>query len=303
MKRKTNEMVDCQLIAEHIPLIRIGDYTNNYTKMQWKCTTCDGAVTSTADKILNAGVRCSSPECAKRQPITNTRVDSWLLPFQVSRVSNVTNISSTTSLICNTCGHPWTSTPKSIMLWKVKGCPNCLQMTPISNESIDAYLSVEAPSISRTESVGTAKTKISWLCNKCDHTWRTTPNRITSQGTRCPKCSKSCRWSRVAITWLTNISNTSGHHIQHAENGGEYRIPNTRLFVDGFCEQTNTVYEFYGDQWHGNPTLYQPSDMCHPFNRRITAGELYAATTAREQQIERLGYAIISIWEHEYHAI
>lgn len=36
---------------------------------------------------------------------------------------------------------------------------------------------------------------------------------------------------------------------------GEYRIEGVGK-VDGFCEQTNTVYEYHGDYWHGNPDIY-----------------------------------------------
>ena len=35
-------------------------------------------------------------------------------------------------------------------------------------------------------------------------------------------------------------------HIQHASNGGEYKIPESRYFVDGYDASTNTVFEFHG---------------------------------------------------------
>lgn len=303
MKRKTNEIVDQQLIDNTIPLIRIDQYVNNHTKMKWRCTTCNNIVISTADKILNAGVRCASSTCTKKHPITNQRIDKLLLPFNVSRLSNTSTITTAITVNCNTCDHVWMATPKSIIQWTVKGCPNCLQLVPITNNSIDKFLSNNAPTIARLDDVSNARTKIKWQCLTCNHTWQTTPNKITSSKTGCPKCSKSCRWSQVAVKWLSDISDKIGQRIQHAENGGEYKIPKTKLFVDGFCAQTNTVYEFYGDQWHGNPELFEPSDNCHPFNKHLTARELYNATMLREKQIQNLGYNIISIWEHEYNAL
>ena len=36
------------------------------------------------------------------------------------------------------------------------------------------------------------------------------------------------------------------HSIQHAGNVGEYRIPGVGFFMDGYCQDTNTVYEFHG---------------------------------------------------------
>ena len=44
-------------------------------------------------------------------------------------------------------------------------------------------------------------------------------------------------------------------YIQHAINDKEYLIEGTRYHADGFCKDTNTIYEFHGDYWHGNPKL------------------------------------------------
>ena len=59
--------------------------------------------------------------------------------------------------------------------------------------------------------------------------------------------------------WLNYVS--SGVNIQHALNGGEKKltIDNKTYKVDGFCEKTNTVYEFYGCFWHGCPKCYKPN--------------------------------------------
>ena len=32
--------------------------------------------------------------------------------------------------------------------------------------------------------------------------------------------------------------------IQHALNGGEYKIHNSMYKADGYCKETNTIYEF-----------------------------------------------------------
>ena len=44
-------------------------------------------------------------------------------------------------------------------------------------------------------------------------------------------------------------------------NGGEKKltIDDKTYKVDGFCEKTNTVYEFYGCFWHGCPNCYKPN--------------------------------------------
>ena len=35
----------------------------------------------------------------------------------------------------------------------------------------------------------------------------------------------------------------------------QFRVPDTNFYVDGFDSETNTVYEFLGDFWHGNPEV------------------------------------------------
>ena len=55
--------------------------------------------------------------------------------------------------------------------------------------------------------------------------------------------------SNVAVTWLSYISEKEDLYIQHVRNGGEKRVE--RYSLDGYCEETNTVYEFQGCFWHG----------------------------------------------------
>ena len=55
--------------------------------------------------------------------------------------------------------------------------------------------------------------------------------------------------SNVAITWLSYISEKEDLYIKHVRNGGEKRVDPYSL--DGYCEETNTAYEFQGCFWHG----------------------------------------------------
>lgn len=104
--------------------------------------------------------------------------------------------------------------------------------------------------------------------------------------------------SYKCIQWLESIMEKEGIFIQHAQNGGEYRVPDSRLHVDGYHKETNTIYEFYGDCWHGNPKLFKGHERCHPFNN-TTAGELYYGTLQREKIIRELGYNLVTVWESE----
>ena len=60
--------------------------------------------------------------------------------------------------------------------------------------------------------------------------------------------------------WLNYVSN-AGINVQHVLNGSEKKltIDNKSYKVDGFCEETNTIYEFYGCFWHGCPKCDRPN--------------------------------------------
>jgi G:T-mismatch repair DNA endonuclease (very short patch repair protein) len=89
--------------------------------------------------------------------------------------------------------------------------------------------------------------------------------------------------------------------IQHATNGdGEFKIPGTRYSADGYCEESNTVFEFHGDYWHGNPRRYKPDAVTY-FNQRF--GDLYEKTQKREQELRDLGYRVEVIWEMDWRTV
>tara|TARA_A100001515_G_C4443901_1_gene167896 strand:- start:34 stop:513 length:480 start_codon:yes stop_codon:yes gene_type:complete len=104
--------------------------------------------------------------------------------------------------------------------------------------------------------------------------------------------------SRPAIEWMEYIMKKEGIHIQHEQNGGEVHILETPYRVDGYCEETNTIYEYHGDYWHGNPDVY-PSDEINKTNKR-TMGELYENTIQREQVLRDMGFNVVVMWESEW---
>ena len=55
--------------------------------------------------------------------------------------------------------------------------------------------------------------------------------------------------SNMALKWLSFVSEKEGICIEHVRNGGEKRVG--RYSLDGYHEESNTVYEFQGCLWHG----------------------------------------------------
>ena len=59
--------------------------------------------------------------------------------------------------------------------------------------------------------------------------------------------------SHEALQWLSYISEKEEVHIQHDRNGGEKRVG--KYYLDGYCEETHTAYEYQGCYWHGKDFL------------------------------------------------
>jgi len=141
-----------------------------------------------------------------------------------------------------------------------------------------------------------SQTKITIICKEHGDFEQIPITHIGKQKCGCPKCCKN-QHSKMSIEWIEIISKLNNNIIQHALNGEEFKIPNTRFKADGFCKETNTIYEFHGDYWHGNPNIYEPNDETY-FGK--TFGELYETTLKREQQIKDMGFNLITMWESDW---
>ena len=90
--------------------------------------------------------------------------------------------------------------------------------------------------------------------------------------------------------WLIYRDQTDVCQIMHGRDGRVYRPPELPpLSVDGFCEETKTVYKFCGCYWHGS--------TCLPFLdiSTMTGDTLavrYESTKTRLEQIAREGYQV-----------
>ncbi len=111
----------------------------------------------------------------------------------------------------------------------------------------------------------------------------------------CPKCSSNI--SHMSQKWLDL------HEIPDDKEHREVRFKlkdGSFIKVDGFKKETNTIYEFYGDIFHGNPDVkrLKPNDI-NPLNK-IKYKDLYIKTKIREQKIKSNGYSLIFIWEKDW---
>lgn len=187
-----------------------------------------------------------------------------------------------------TCGYEWEATPNNIK--GGQGCPGCGKVAKLSDEQYTNRL-LKTQFRHLSPYLG-SDIKILHKHSTCGHEWQVRPHDIL-KGQNCPKCSKR-NYSTVAIDWLNSFNNPN---ILHAENGGEQSILGFK--VDGYDPSTNTVYEFHGDVFHGNLDIFNEDDTCHPFNKDITAGELWSTTFDKMKLLSSV-CTVLYIWERDY---
>ena len=118
-----------------------------------------------------------------------------------------------------------------------------------------------------------------------------------------------------SILWMEYVMTGSQHFIQHARNLGEYEVTlvsGKKVKVDGYCEATNTVYQFHGCFWHGCCYCYEAeAGSPHRYRTFINAkgkevkvpikfGELYTYTFQMSENFRLLGYKVVEMWECQW---
>lgn len=133
--------------------------------------------------------------------------------------------------------------------------------------------------------------KLTILCKRHGEFYQTPHNHIIGkQG--CPHCTH--RISKGETEWLNYIGlpNDSSHR------NVLIKLSDRKIKADGYDPNTKTVYEYYGDYYHGNPKFYQESDY-NP-HTKCTFGELYQKTLEKEKSIIKDSYKLITMWESNW---
>jgi len=132
--------------------------------------------------------------------------------------------------------------------------------------------------------------KVEIICPKHGIFWQVPKNHL--RGCGCSKCVHQI--SKDETEWLDSIKIPNDK--QHRQV--VIKVENKHFRVDGFDPNTNTVYEFLGDYWHGNPTVFDPKSI-HP-KRKITYEDLYIKTIEKFNLLKKANYNLVYIWESEY---
>lgn len=116
------------------------------------------------------------------------------------------------------------------------------------------------------------------------------PVDILFKNKSCPSCNPSSNISLKERAWLDSLGVPVRQH--------SLILAGIRISVDGFDPETNTVYEFWGDFWHGNPSKYALEDI-NPKNQK-TFRELYEATLRKRELLLSNGFRLVEMWESDF---
>lgn len=218
---------------------------------------------------------------------------------------------------CVVCGCSWSALVLSrAVKIKPSGCPVCGKekqgRSYVRTKVIEGgSLAVTRPNLMeewdytkncslRPEGLTRGSTeKVWWLCKKCEYSWKAVINNRSRETnpSGCPVCNDSLV-SKVSQKWLDdlNIPDIKGEtrEVRIDIGGAFYK-------VDGYNPKTNTVYEFLGDFWHGNPEKFDPEDI-NPVNKKLF-GELHRKTMERIDLFKENGYNVVYIWEKDFSSI
>ena len=149
------------------------------------------------------------------------------------------------------------------------------------------------------------------IASACNLYWRKnhlTPNTIAVEplrgwrGAQINQSLKALQWLYFQESQIPKQGATSTERIKHIRNGGEQtvRTASKLYFVDGYDEQTRTVYEFHGCLFHGCPNCYPMRDIKHYCAPDRTVQELYNATEAKRMALLYAGYNVFECWECQW---
>lgn len=113
------------------------------------------------------------------------------------------------------------------------------------------------------------------------------PNNHIYNECGCPRCGYNV--SKNCTLWLDGLG------IPQECREKVLFVRGRKFKVDAFVPNTNTIYEYFGNFWHGNPLIYNPEDI-NPKNKR-KFGELYAETVDKIQWIQNSEYFLHYTWD------
>lgn len=139
---------------------------------------------------------------------------------------------------------------------------------------------------SETDYIAACYATLLMKCNSCGN--ETLRDYVKSLNDRCNICSPMI--SKGETEWLDSLS------IPVECRNRWIHIDGRRFNADGLIN--GTVYEYYGDYWHGNPKTQSPDKINHMSG--MTMAEHLRYTLDRESLLRTAGYVVVTMWESDW---
>lgn len=138
-----------------------------------------------------------------------------------------------------------------------------------------------------------AKTSVVITCEHHGDFMKSPNMHLRGQG--CPRCADRFKMQNA---WLTY----RGLPDDQAHRQVCFKLPcGSRIVADGFDSTSNTIYEFWGDKWHGNLSRFAPNDI-NP-KTKLTYQQHWDLTKAKVDKIRNAGYNLVQIWESQWKSL
>lgn len=167
-----------------------------------------------------------------------------------------------------------------------QGCPKCVGKNKTTEEFVKKANKIHNNkyNYSRTH-YKNSKQKVIIICPEHGEFYQIPDGHVNGKK-GCPRCHSIISKQEEEFLNSLNIPNTKENR----------QIKILRKRVDGFFE--NTVYEFLGDYWHGNPNIFKPNEMNYHCKKLFK--DLYNETIQRFNILKENGYIIKYIWENDW---
>jgi hypothetical protein len=288
--RLTDKIVINRLQSRKIKLI---DFNKKERIIAAECEVCNHKWSAHCTNILNLTNPTNCPNCNGNTKISLEIVRNQLLKSNLELIGEYIGSNDKLSYRCIMCGYEGTNSYSNIKRQN-QGCPKCKQLITYTNEEVDNILISRDKKLVRLEVIKKNSDKIKWICLKCKRNFCCSVTSIITQDANCPFCG-CVSTSKKEDKWLDLMG------IPTENRRYKINFNNKWIKVDGFDNLTNTVYEFYGDFWHGNPQKFNRDEINTVCKK--TYGELYDKTMEREAFIKSKGFNLITIWEDDFNEV
>jgi hypothetical protein len=334
----TTDTIKERIFNNHGDTIRVlSKFVGWKVRMKFQCKVCEAKWETVPLAVSQATKPTGCPVCAKKRQAeniskghANSKVKQNKFEVKIHKCEKKFNLTFIGKNIpknrqdlvkfrCNDCDRTFKRSASRVLTSK-HGCVLCAEEIRMEkstskecserNRLKAIYSTPKAKEVILKHTLGRTTLISPWKganrprtfqCNECNHVWKV---RVNTDGvkthTSCPECTVwEGGYSSIALHWLEREADERCINIRHARNGGEFVIPGTKYKVDGYHKESNTVFEFHGDAFHGNPKIYHPEAQPHPWKTH-TAKHLYKMTVRKENKIRQLGYNLVVMWESQY---